>query len=144
MSGKTTLLKEEGIKRDWWFFDLEGKTLGRVATQIANILRGKHKPTYTPSMDGGDYVVAVNATKLKLTGNKWEDKNYFDHSLFPGGLRKMTAEELRDRHPEQLLVKAVKGMLPKNTLSHRLITKLKVYGGAEHPHVAQNPKTWTK
>lgn len=134
---KTTILKSKDLKPVWWLINLEDQTLGRVATRIANILRGKHKATYTPNIDGGDFVVAINVDKIKLTGKKWDDKIYYRHSGYPGGFREQVAKELKAKHPEALLVKAVKGMLPKNFLSDKLITKLKVYEGDKHPHVAQ-------
>lgn len=139
---KTTLAKEDKNKTTWWLIDLDGKILGRVATQVADILRGKHKPTYTPNLDAGDFVVAINADKIKLTGKKWGDKLYYRHSGFPGGLKKQSATEMLEKHPDALLTKAVQGMLPKNDLSRQLILKLKVYAGKDHPHTAQNPKPW--
>ena len=137
---KTFRPKVKEVKNLWWLIDLDGKTLGRVATKIANILRGKHKAIYTPNMDCGDFVVAINVDKINLTGKKWEDKTYYRHSGFPGGLKERSAKELMAKHPEDILLKAVKGMLPKNFLSDQLIKKLKVYVGAEHPHSAQQPK----
>lgn len=131
----------KGALPQWWLVDLKGKTLGRIATRIADILRGKHKAIYTPHLDNGDYVVAINANQIKLTGKKWSDKKYHQHSGFPGGLTTQTAAELLARHPEDLLKKAVKGMLPKNTLAHQLLSKLKIFPGAEHNHQAQNPKS---
>ncbi len=138
---RTQFAKENEVERQWWVVDLEGKTLGRAATEIAKVLRGKHKPIFTPHVDTGDFVVVVNAEKVVLTGNKWQEKKYRWHSGFPGGLREMTAERLRDVRPEELIRRAVKGMLPKNRLGRRLNTKLKVYAGAEHPHAAQLPQT---
>lgn len=139
-NGKTTFLKQKTAVREWWIVDLEGKTLGRAATKIAAVLRGKNKPAYTPHMDGGDFVVAINADKIHLSGKKWDDKMYYRHSGYPGGFKEQTAEELRNRHPEDLITKAVKGMLPKNFLAKNLLKKLKVYAGSQHPHDAQNPK----
>ena len=136
---KTFTLKPEEVQRRWWIIDLEGKTLGRAATKIADILRGKNRATYTPNVDGGDFVVAINAGKINLTGKKWDDKIYYRHTGFPGGIKQHTAKELQVRHPEAILTKAVKGMLPKNFLADKLIQKLKVYEGVEHPHAAQNP-----
>lgn len=136
---KTFTLKSEEVKRQWWIIDLEGKTLGRAATKIADVLRGKNRATYTPNVDGGDFVVAINAEKINLTGKKWDDKIYYRHTGFPGGIKQHTAKELQVRHPEAILKKAVKGMLPKNFLADKLIQKLKVYEGIEHPHTAQNP-----
>ena len=138
----TTLLTPQTAKRDWWLVDLEGKTLGRIATQIADILRGKNKPTYTPHVDGGDFVVAINAEKVALSGKKWTDKKYYYHTGYPGRIQEDTAGRLRDVHPETLITKAVKGMLPRNYLSLKLMKKLKVYTGKEHPHKAQNLKTF--
>ncbi len=139
-ANKTYHLKSKDFKPQWWVVDLEGKTLGRIATRIADILRGKHRPTYTPNVDGGDFVVAINADKIKLTGKKWDDKIYYRHSGYPGGFREQTAKELLAKHPERLLMKAVKGMLPKNFLAAKLILKLKIYSGKDHPHTAQQPK----
>jgi large subunit ribosomal protein L13 len=124
----------------WHVADVEGQTLGRAATKIADILRGKHRPTYTSHADAGDFVVVVNAEKVNLTGKKWSGKLYRDHSLFPGGLRTQTAEQLVKRHPTDLVERAVWGMLPKGPLGRRIYKKLKVYAGAEHPHTAQQPK----
>ena len=124
----------------WYVADVEGKTLGRAATKIADVLRGKHRPTFTTHADAGDFVVVVNADKIRLTGEKWSKKLYHDHSLFPGGLRTQTAEQLLKRHPTDLIKRAVWGMLPKGPLRRRIYKKLKVYVGAEHPHAAQLPK----
>ena len=128
------------FQHSWYIADVDGKTLGRVATKIADVLRGKHKPTFTSHEDAGDFVVVVNAEKIHLTGKKWQIKLYRDHSLFPGGLQTKTAEQLMQRHPEDLIKRAVWGMLPKGPLGRRLYKKLKVYTGAEHPHAAQQPK----
>ncbi|MBI5300422.1 MAG: 50S ribosomal protein L13 [Deltaproteobacteria bacterium] len=136
---KTFTLKSGEVQRQWWIIDLEGKTLGRAATKIADVLRGKNRATYTPNVDGGDFVVAINADKINLTGKKWDDKIYYRHTGFPGGIKQHTAKELQVRHPEAILKKAVKGMLPKNFLADKLIQKLKVYEGDCHPHTAQNP-----
>lgn len=135
-------MKTESIKRTdknakWVLIDLAGKPLGRVATEIAEILRGKNRATYTPNTDTGDFVVAINASQIKLTGNKLEDKIYYRHSGYMGGLKQRTAQEQMDRDPAVLLQKAVKGMLPKNSLSRKILGKLKVYADAKHPHVAQ-------
>ena len=143
-SNRTTFVTEKTANRQWWIIDLEGQTLGRIATQIADLLRGKTKATYTPSADGGDFVVAINASKIKLTGKKLDDKIYYNHSGYPGGFRETSARQLQEKHPEDLLMKAVKGMLPKNFLSAKLLKKLKVYPGTEHPHAAQEPKTLGK
>lgn len=125
----------------WYVADVSGKTLGRAATKIASVLRGKHKPTFTRHEDAGDFVVVVNAEKVHLTGKKWSDKVYRDHSLFPGGLKTQSAEQLNKRHPTDMVKRAIWGMLPKGPLGRRLYRKLKVYAGPEHPHVAQQPKT---
>jgi len=136
----TQIAKAEDIKRAWFVVDLEEVVLGRAATEIARILRGKHKPIYTPSVDTGDFVVVVNAEKVQLTGNKLADKNYYHHSGYPGGLTSISAEKLLAKKPEMVLQSAVKGMLPKNKLGRKMLKKLKVYAGGEHPHAAQQPK----
>jgi len=136
----TQIAKEQDIKRSWFVVDLEDVVLGRAATEIARILRGKHKPLYTPSVDTGDFVVVLNADKVKLTGNKMADKKYYRHSSFPGGLRTLNAGQMLARKPEMVLQSAVKGMLPKNKLGRKMFKKLKVYSGGEHPHAAQQPK----
>ena len=137
----TQVAKESEITRDWYLVDVDNKVLGRVATEIASILRGKKKPIYTPSVDTGDFVIVVNAAKICLTGKKSADKVYYSHSGFPGGLKEITAGKLLEKKPEDLIKKAVKGMLPKNKLARHMLSKLKVYSGAEHPHQAQLPKT---
>lgn len=139
-ANKTYSANAQDRERDWYVVDAEGKTLGRLATQIADILRGKRKPTYTPHVDVGDFVVVVNAEKVAVTGNKRESKRYWRHSGYPGGIRSRTLAEMLDRQPEEVLRKAVKGMLPRNRLARRQITKLKVYAGPDHPHQAQKPK----
>jgi large subunit ribosomal protein L13 len=126
--------------RQWLLVDAEGKTLGRLATQIADALRGKRKPTYTPHVDTGDFVVVVNAEKISVTGKKLEDKRYYRHSGYPGGLKSRTLQEMLDRRPEEVIRIAVKGMLPKNRLARKQLTKLKVYAGPDHPHAAQQPQ----
>ncbi len=126
--------------RRWYVVDAEGKTLGRLSTQIADVLRGKRKPTYTPHVDTGDFVVVINAEKVSVTGNKRTEKLYHRHSGYPGGLRTRTFEEMIERKPEDVIRLAVKGMLPRNRLSRRQITKLKIYAGPEHPHAAQSPE----
>ena len=136
----TQIAKEQDINREWFVIDLEDVVLGRAATEIARVLRGKHKPIYTPSVDTGDFVVVLNADKVKLTGNKLADKKYYHHSGYPGGIREITAEKLLAKKPEMVLQAAVKGMLPKNTLGRKMFKKLKVYAGGEHPHAAQQPK----
>ena len=120
--------------------DADGKTLGRLATQIAEILRGKHKPTFTPHVDVGDFVIVVNAEKIAVTGKKLTDKRYYRHSGYPGGIRSRTLGDMLERRPEEVIRKAVKGMLPRNRLARQQLTKLKVYAGADHPHAAQKPK----
>jgi large subunit ribosomal protein L13 len=136
---KTYTAKPHEIEQAWYLVDAEGKTLGRLATQIAGLLRGKGKPQYTPHVDTGDFVVVVNAERIHVTGNKLEQKLYYRHSGYPGGLRVRTLEEQLARRPEEVIRKAVKGMLPKNKLAARQIVKLKVYAGPDHPHEAQNP-----
>jgi len=130
----------ETRQRDWYLVDAEGKTLGRLATQIADALRGKRKPEYTPHCDTGDFIVVVNAAKVRVTGNKLNDKLYHRHSGYPGGLRSRTLAEMLDRRPEEVVRMAVKGMLPRNRLARQQLTKLKVYAGPEHPHDAQQPR----
>ncbi|MCX7122131.1 MAG: 50S ribosomal protein L13 [Gammaproteobacteria bacterium] len=137
---KTVSAKAQEVKRDWFIVDAEGKTLGRLASQIAIRLRGKHKPIYTQHVDTGDYVVVINADKITVTGNKAKDKIYYRHSEFPGGMRETTFEKLIVRKPRDVLEIAVKGMLPKNPLGRDMFRKLKVYAGTEHPHAAQQPQ----
>jgi large subunit ribosomal protein L13 len=127
-------------QRDWFVVDAAGLTLGRLATQIADALRGKRKPTYTPHVDTGDFVVVVNAEKISVTGNKRQAKRYYRHSGYPGGLKSRSLEEMLDRRPEEVIRIAVKGMLPRNRLARKQLTKLKVYAGPDHPHAAQQPK----
>ena len=127
-------------ERNWVLVDAEGQTLGRLATQIADLLRGKRKPTYTPHCDVGDFVVVVNAEKISVTGNKRAEKLYHRHSGYPGGLKSRTLEEMLERRPEEVIRLAVKGMLPRNRLARKQITKLKIYAGPEHPHAAQKPE----
>jgi large subunit ribosomal protein L13 len=124
----------------WYIADVGGQTLGRAATRIASVLRGKHRPTFTTHQDAGDFVVVINADKVKLTGKKWSTKIYYDHTLFPGGLKPKSAAQLMEKHPTDMVERAVWGMLPKGPLGRRLYKKLKVYAGGEHPHVAQQPK----
>lgn len=135
----TTFPKKSEIKRSWHVVDADGQILGRLASQIAGILAGKHKPTYVPFLDTGDHVIVVNAEKVLLTGEKEEVKAYFRHSGFPGGIRETRARELRTQHPERLIEEAVRGMLPKNRLGRAQFKKLKVYRGPQHPHQAQQP-----
>ena len=136
----TLVAKEQDIIRDWYVVDLEDVVLGRAATEIARVLRGKHKPIYTPSVDTGDFVVVLNADKVRLTGNKLADKKYYHHSGYQGGIKEISAEKLLVKKPEMLVETAVKGMLPKNKLGRKMFRKLKVYAGGEHPHAAQQPK----
>jgi large subunit ribosomal protein L13 len=128
--------------KQWFLFDAKGQVLGRLATQIATILVGKHKPNYTPHADTGDFVVVVNAKEIALTGKKWSGKMYYDHSGYVGGLKEKTATELMEKHPEELIKRAVWGMLHKSKQARHQLNKLKVYNEAEHPHSAQNPKSW--
>jgi len=138
---KTFSAKPHEVKRDWYIVDVAGKVLGRVATEVARRLRGKHKPEFTPHVDTGDYIVVVNADKLRVTGNKAKGKLYHRHTTYPGGIRTTNFEKLQAKHPERVLQLAVKGMLPKGPLGYAMIKKMKVYPGAEHPHSAQQPKT---
>jgi large subunit ribosomal protein L13 len=137
---KTYVATPENRQRDWVVVDAEGRTLGRLATQIADALRGKRKPEYTPHCDTGDFVVVVNAEKIAVTGDKRHQKRYYRHSGYPGGIRSRTLDEMLERRPEEVIRKAVKGMLPRNSLARQQITKLKIYTGPEHPHAAQQPK----
>ena len=137
---KTQVAKKNEVSRDWYVVDVENKVLGRIATQIANVLRGKNKPIFTPSVDTGDFVIVLNADKIALTGKKLTDKMYYRHSEYPGGLKSITAGKLIEKDVEQVIRKAVKGMLPKNKLARHMINKLKVYVGPTHPHKAQQPK----
>ena len=138
--GRKTFQANNTYEHQWYVADVGGKTLGRVASKIAAVLRGKHRASYTPHVDAGDFVVVVNADKISLTGKKWDIKLYRDHSLFPGGLKTSTAGQLIKRHPTHLIERAVWGMLPKGPLGRRLYKKLKVYAGDKHPHSAQQPK----
>jgi large subunit ribosomal protein L13 len=137
---KTYVAKPDTRERNWLVVDASGKTLGRLATVIADALRGKRKPEYTPHVDTGDFVIVINAEKIVVTGNKLADKRYYRHSGYPGGIRSRTLAEMLERRPEEVIRKAVKGMLPRNRLARRQITKLKVYAGPDHPHVAQKPE----
>lgn len=132
--------RKEDVVRDWWVIDAEGENLGRLATKVAIVLRGKHKPTYTPHIDGGDNVIVINASKINLTGNKLDDKIYYNHSGYTGGLRERTARTMREDYPVEMIERAVKGMLPKGRLGRQMYKKLFVYAGSEHPHMAQKPK----
>lgn len=137
---KTYMQRKEDVDRKWYVVDAEGKTLGRLATQVATILRGKHKPTYTPHIDGGDYVIVINANKVNLTGNKLNDKIYYNHSRYTGGLRERTAKEMIEKYPVEMIERAVKGMLPKGRLGRQMYKKLFVYAEGDHPHSAQKPE----
>ena len=132
--------KKETVERKWYVIDAEGKSLGRVATLAATYLRGKHKPTYTPHIDCGDYIIVINASKVNLTGNKLEDKMYYNHSMYTGGLRERNAKTMREEYPEEMIERAVKGMLPHNRLGRQMYKKLFVYAGADHKQQAQKPE----
>ena len=136
---KTVSMRAQDVQRSWFLVDAENRTLGRLASAIAHRLRGKHKPEYTPHVDTGDFIVVVNAAKVRVTGNKESGKIYYRHSGYPGGIRSTSLGKMRQTHPERILEKAVKGMLPKNSLGRAMFKKLKVYAGAEHPHPAQQP-----
>ena len=135
----TFMQKKEEVVRNWYVIDAAGKNLGRIATEAATLLRGKHKPTFTPHVDCGDFVIVVNASKVNLTGNKLNDKIYYNHSGYTGGLRERTAKEMRENYPVEMIERAVKGMIPHNRLGRQVAKKLFVYEGAEHPHMAQKP-----
>ena len=135
----TFMEKKETVERKWYVIDAEGQTLGRVATKVATVLKGKHKPTYTPHVDCGDYVIVINASKVNLTGNKLEDKMYYDHSGYTGGLRERNAKTMIEKYPEEMMERAVKGMLPKGPLGRQMIKKLFVYAGDTHNQQAQKP-----
>ena len=137
------MAKKGSIEQKWHLIDANGKTLGRLATRVAMLLRGKHKPIFTPHVDTGDFVVVVNAEKISLTGKKWKDKLYIHHSGYPGGLKSISAGKMREKKPERLVTMAVQGMLPKNKLGRKMIKKLKVYSGDAHPHQAQQPEAYT-
>lgn len=140
---KTYVATPATIERKWLVVDASGKTLGRLATEVAKLLRGKHKPTYTPNVDTGDYVIVLNASEIKLTGNKLDQKMYRYHTGYAGGLKETTYRNLMSKNPEKAVELAVKGMLPKNTLGRQMFKKLKVYAGSEHEHVAQKPEVYT-
>ena len=140
---KTTSVRSNEINRDWFVVDAEGHTLGRLASEIAQILRGKKKPFFTPHMDMGDFVVVINADKIKVSGKKEEDKSYFRHSGYPGGITQISLKQVRQVYPERIIMNAVKGMLPHNRLGRKLLTHLKIYAGNIHPHAAQKPQTIT-
>ncbi|GAB1258310.1 50S ribosomal protein L13 [Aurantivibrio plasticivorans] len=137
---KTISAKPETVKRDWFIVDAAGKTLGRMAAEIASRLRGKHKPEYTPHVDTGDYIVVINAEQVRVTGNKANDKMYHRHTGYPGGLKSINFNDLVDKAPERVIQSAVKGMLPKGPLGRAMFKKLKIYAGSEHPHAAQQPQ----
>ncbi len=137
---KTYSAKPLEVQRDWFVVDATDKVLGRLAAEIAHRLRGKHKPEFTPHVDTGDFIVVVNAARLRVTGNKTEDKIYYRHTGYPGGIRQRTFRQMQERHPGRALEKAVKGMLPRGPLGYAMIRKLKVYGNGTHPHTAQQPK----
>lgn len=137
---KTFSAKPQEVQHDWYLVDAADKVLGRLASQIAARLRGKHKAIYTPHVDTGDFIVVVNADKLRVTGNKAQDKKYYRHSGYPGGIYETNFTKLQQRHPDRVLQNAVKGMLPKGPLGYAMLRKLKIYGGAEHPHTAQQPQ----
>ncbi len=137
---KTVSVRAEDVQRGWYVVDASGKTLGRLATELARRLRGKHKAEYTPHVDTGDFLVVVNAANVHVTGNKRSDKLYYRHTGYPGGIKQVSFERMIETHPERVIEKAVKGMLPRNPLGRAMFRKLKVYPGAEHPHVAQQPE----
>ena len=139
---KTYTLKKEKVERNWFVLDVKDKVLGRIATKIADRIRGKDKPTFTPHTDGGDYVIVINAEKIKVTGSKFDTKKYYHHSLYPGGLKTQTFKELNIKNPEKIIFNAVKGMLPKNKLGKSIIKKLKVFKGPLHDHDSQKPIEW--
>lgn len=137
---KTFVTTPSDVQRRWWVVDAEGQTLGRLASLIAPILRGKHKPTFSPHIDAGDYVVVINCEKLVVTGNRMESKKYYHHSGYPGGIKEITLRRQLETHPDRVIENAVHGMLPKGPLGRAMIKKLKIYAGGEHPHAAQNPE----
>lgn len=137
---RTYVTKPEDIERDWYVVDASGQTLGRLASEVAQIIRGKHKPTFSPAVDVGDYVIVVNAEKIHVTGRKLDQKMYYRHSGYPGGLKELTLGRMLEEHPTRVIQLAVKGMLPKNKLGRKMLKKLKVYAGSEHPHQAQQPE----
>ena len=138
----TFMAKANEVERKWYVIDAEGKTLGRLSTEVASILRGKHKPTFTPNVDTGDHVILINVEKIHLTGKKLTDKIYYRHTMHPGGLKTRTALEMRTNYPVRMLELAIKGMLPKNSLGRQIFKKLHVYAGSEHPHAAQQPEVY--
>ncbi len=140
---KSYIAKPQEVERKWYVVDADGQTLGRLASEVAAILRGKKKPTYTPHVDTGDYVIVINAEKINVTGKKRKEKIYKRHTGYPGGLREITFEKLQAKNPEEIIRHAVKGMMPKGVLGRQMYKKLKVYAGPEHNHIAQKPETWT-
>ncbi len=138
---KTIFTKKTDIPKKWHLIDADGLVVGRLAAKVASILRGKDKPTFTPNTDTGDFVVIINAEKVRFTGNKLEDKAYYHHTGYPGGIKQVIAKDVMKKHPERIIMSAVRGMIPKNRLGRQVLSKLKVYGGSEHPHQAQNPET---
>jgi large subunit ribosomal protein L13 len=141
MRTKTYVTKPAEVERDWWVVDAKGLTLGRLASKIAPILKGKHKPTYAPNEDAGDFVIVINADRIHVTGKKLDDKMYYRHSGYPGGLRETPLRKMMEKNPDNVVMLAVRGMLPKNALGRKMLKKLKVYAGDTHPHEAQQPKT---
>jgi large subunit ribosomal protein L13 len=139
---KTFSAREGDVQRQWLVVDASGKTLGRLASQVATALKGKHKPIYTPHLDTGDHVVVINASRVAMTGAKPQDKKYFHHTMYPGGAYWVSVRDLMDKHPERVVAQAVRGMLPKTKLGRAMIKKLKVYAGPDHPHTAQKPVMW--
>lgn len=139
---QTFMANEANIERKWYVIDAEGETMGRLSSEVASILRGKHKPTFTPHVDCGDHVILINAEKIYLSGNKAEDKMYHRHSNHPGGLKSVSAGELREKNPVRLMETSIKGMLPKGSLGDKMFKKLHVYAGTEHPHTAQQPENY--
>lgn len=137
---KTVSMRAQDVERAWWLIDADGKTLGRLATEVASRLRGKHKPEFTPHVDTGDYIVVVNAEKVHVTGNKENGKVYWRHTGYPGGIKSTDVAAMRAKHPERMIESAVRGMLPKNPLGRAMFRKLKVYAGDSHPHAAQQPQ----
>lgn len=135
----TFMQRKEDVVRNWYVIDAEGVNLGRLATKVATVLRGKHKPTYTPHVDCGDFVIVINAEKVNLTGDKLDKKIYYNHSGYTGGLRERTAREMKEKYPTEMIERAIKGMLPHNRLGRKMSKKLFVYAGSEHPHMAQKP-----
>lgn len=140
---KTYMQRKEDVNRKWYVVDAKDIVLGRLSTNVANVLRGKNKPTYTPHIDGGDYVIVVNADKVRLTGNKLESKMYYNHSGYPGGLRERTAKVMKEKYPEEMVERSIKGMLPHNRQGRSMYTRLFVYAGESHPHMAQQPEVLT-